>query len=278
VAIQIDDIKIDYITIGEARKLSGLRMVLGAFTIPGPWHEACKGIFYVKGLDYIPVRSANEGASDGQIGMDGSQSELIDWTAQSSAPVVVWNDERPRSQWNDQLYLAERLNPEPSLIPADAEQRIRMFGLANDLLGENGLLFNKRHLMVAGPLESLPADSPDRGFWTFLGAKYRYNADVAAAAASRIAGIVRVMATQLAAQQASGSRYLIGDSLSALDIYWATSCGILQPMPEDLCPMYTDFRGPYGNDDPGITSALSAELLAHRDFIYETHLQLPIVF
>ena len=276
--IAIDDLKVNYVPIREAREMSGLRVVLGAFTIPGPWHEACKGILHVKGLDYVAVRSSNENSSDAQLGMDDSQSELRDWTAQSSAPVIVWNDERPRSQWNDQLFLAERLNPEPPLIPSDPEQRIRMFGLANELLGENGLVFNKRHLMVAGPLDALPEDSPDRAFWQFLGDKYNYNEAVAAAASERIAGIVEVMAAQLATQHRAGSRYLIGDSLSAVDIYWSTCCGILQPMDPERCPMWSDFRGPYGNDQPRIAAALTTELVAHRDFIYETHLQLPIVF
>jgi hypothetical protein len=93
--IQVDDIKINYVTIREARNMPGLRIVLGAFAVPGPWHEACKDIYHVRGLDYTPVRNADEGASDAAIGMGNSQSELIEWTAQSSAPVVVWENERP---------------------------------------------------------------------------------------------------------------------------------------------------------------------------------------
>jgi hypothetical protein len=49
-------------------------------------------------------------------------------------------------------------------------------------------------------------------------------------------------------------------------------------MDPERCPMWSDFRGPYGNDQPRIAAALTTELVAHRDFIYETHLQLPIVF
>ncbi len=278
--IAVDDTKINYIPIREAREMSGLRMVLGDFTIPGPWHEACKGVFYVKGLEYTPVRSTNEGASDVQIGMDGSQSELIDWTGQSSAPVVIWNDERPRSQWNDQLYLAERLNPEPRLIPVDSDDRIRMFGLTNELLGEGGLCFLKRHFMVSVSLESLAEDSPERAFFSFLGSKYGYDENELKAYAARIIDVLESMSAQLAVQQARGNRYLIGDQLSALDIYWATTCGFLDPMPEDRCPMWTDFRQPhfYGGVNSDITNALTNELLAHRDFIYEEHLQLPLVF
>jgi len=280
VTIAVDDTKINYIPIREAREMSGLRMILGDFTIPGPWHEACKGVFYVKGLEYTSVRSTNEGASDVQIGMDGSQSELIDWTGQSSAPVVIWNDERPRAQWNDQLYLAERLNPVPRLIPVDSEDRIRMFGLTNELLGEGGLCFLKRHFMVSVSLESLAEDSPERAFFSFLGNKYDYNENELKAYSVRIIDILESMAAQLAVQQERGNRYLIGDQLSALDIYWATTCGFLDPMPEDRCPMWTDFRRPhfYGSVNSEITNALTNELRAHRDFIYEEHLQLPIVF
>lgn len=277
-AIELDAVKTEYVPIRLAREMPGLRIVLAAFTIPGPWFESCKGIYHVKGLDYTPVRNSDEDASDIQIGMDGSQSELVAWTGQSSAPVVVWNDERPRSLWNDQLYLAERLSPDPPLIPSENEDRVRMFGLANDLLGEDGLVWNKRFMMVDDALRKLPADSDQRPFWIHLGEKYNYSEAAAARAASHIAGIVATIDAQHRAQRAVGHRYLIGDALTALDIYWACVCGILAPMPEDRCPMWNGFRGIYGNDDPGIAKALSDELRAHRDFIYDEHLELPIVF
>jgi glutathione S-transferase len=277
-AIELTDIKLNYVSIAEARKLSGLRIVLGAYAIPGPWREACKGVYWVKGLKYVPVRSGDEGTSDLQVGLGGSQTELIAWTGQASAPVVVWNDERPRANWIDQLNLAERLAPDPPLVPAGIEDRIRMFGMANELLGEHGLVWAKRLLMVDGPLKSLPADDPQRGFWVFLGDKYGYSPAAAAAAATRIAAIVGAFGAQLSAQRAQGRRYLIGDRLSALDIYWATACAILDPLPEDRCPMGTVFRGPYGNSDPAIAAALSPELKRHRDFIYEQHLEYPVVF
>ena len=277
--IEITDTKTEYMTIREAREKQGLRIVLGDFAIPGPWHESCKGICYVKGLEYIPVRSSNEGQSDAMLGMNGSQSELVEWTSQSSAPVMIWNDERPRSLWNDQLFLAERLAPEPSLIPEDASDRNTMFGLANELMGENGLIYSKRHLMTAGPLSTLPANSEERVFWNYLGDKYGYSEDRAAAATSRIKGILEEIGAQLANQKSLGLKYLVGEKLSALDIYWATACGILSPLPEDKCPMATDMRGSaYGNDSPEIASVLTSSLLQHRDFIYEQHLELPIVF
>src|SRR6266849_8868540 len=107
--IGLNSIKLKYVGIEEARSMTGLRLILGAYAVPGPWREACKGIFYVKKIPYVPVASA---------GKDGTDRELYEWTAQRSAPVAIWNDERPRSTWIEQLYLAERLQRFPALIPA----------------------------------------------------------------------------------------------------------------------------------------------------------------
>ena len=81
--IALSDIKLKYATIQEAKSMPGLRLILGANSVPGPWREACKGIFHVKKMFYAPVASA---------GQDGSQRELTELTAQSSAPVALWND------------------------------------------------------------------------------------------------------------------------------------------------------------------------------------------
>ena len=94
VTIAPEDVKLRYVTLAEARTLPGLRLILGARAIPGPWREACKAIFRVKQVSYVPVASR---------GADGSDRELYDWTAQRSAPVAIWNDERPRSTWIEQI-------------------------------------------------------------------------------------------------------------------------------------------------------------------------------
>ena len=132
--------------------------------------------------------------------------------------------------------------------------------------------------MVDVPLKSLAADDPQRALWIFMGEKYGYSPAVAEQAAQRIEAVVTTFAKQLSSQQARGKRYLVGDRLSALDIYWAVCCGILDPMPPDRCPMADSFRGVYGNTDSRIDKALSRELRAHRDFIYDEHLEMPVVF
>lgn len=278
--IELNDTRLRYASIAEARHMPGLRLVLGNYAVPGPWREACKGIFHVKGIAYTPVVTGNAGTSDAAMGMGGTQSELQAWTGQSSQPVAVWNDERPRASWVDQLNLAERLAPSPSLVPADIEQRVRMFGLINEIAGEFGLTWYKRILTIHAQVSQQDAATRGQEFFAFMGNKYGYTTAHAEVAVSRIVAVLTTLDRQLAAQPGSGPRYLIGGALSALDIHWAVACGFLEPLPPELCPMASAFRGPdlYGNSNPAIAAALTPALLAHRDFIYERHLELPIVF
>ena len=96
----------NYVEVEQALEMNGLRVVLSP-GVPGPWSEAAKGILYVKKLPYTKIRQ--------EIG--GENLPLRRWSAQTTAPVFVYENERPRSLWIDQLYLAERLAPDPALIP-----------------------------------------------------------------------------------------------------------------------------------------------------------------
>ncbi len=80
-----------------------------------------------------------------------------------------------------------------------------MFGLCAVVLAEDGLLWNMRIL----------SDGP-------LGRKYGYSDEASAAAPAKIAEVITLIDTRLKQQAERGSKYLVGDSLSAADIYWAT--------------------------------------------------------
>ncbi len=267
--IAVSNVKLKYATIREAKEMPGLRLILGANAVPGPWREACKGIFYLKKVPYTPVAAA---------GQDGSQRELIEWTAQSSAPVAIWNDERPRSTWIEQLYLAERLQPTPALIPSKLEDRAAMFGIANEICGENGLGWSKRLAMIHSTVSNPNTDPRTREFWRRFGGKYLYTEEAAAAAPARMIEILEFLTRRLEQQKAKGSKYFIGDGLTALDIYWAAFAALLRPLPRELCPMASSFREMYTEKNPAVTAAISPSLLEHRDFIYREYLELPIVF
>jgi hypothetical protein len=46
-----------YLSVTEARKLPGLRLVLTA-NMPGPWGEAAKAVLSVRNVTYVPVAQA----------------------------------------------------------------------------------------------------------------------------------------------------------------------------------------------------------------------------
>jgi glutathione S-transferase len=109
-----------------------------------------------------------------------------------------------------------------------------------------------------------------------MGNKYGYAGTAAERAPARIAEILRALAAQLEAQRAEGSRFFIGDRLCALDIYWATFAALIQPLPQELCPMPQPFRQRYTCEDPTVMQAVTPQLLAHRDFVYHEYLELPV--
>jgi glutathione S-transferase len=109
-----------------------------------------------------------------------------------------------------------------------------------------------------------------------FGKKYGYTPESGAAAPARIAQILRLLSSRLEQQRAKGSKFFIGDRLSALDIYWATFAALIQPLSQELCPMPPAFRTMYTNTDPVVQAAVTPLLLEHRDFIYHEYLELPI--
>jgi glutathione S-transferase len=255
---------VEYVEIEKAIKMPGLRVVLPP-EIPGPWGEAIKGVLYVKKIPYIKVRHDLV-----------DHRPLIRWTAQSSTPVLVYNDERPRSVWNDQIHLAERLQPHPPLIPAAIDDRVQMFGLCDLLAGETGFGWTRRLMLVQAMLNDAGADETARKGSLAFGNKYGYSPEAAAAAPARCAELIGILARRLERQQALGSRYLIGERLSAVDIYWAAFAAIVKPLPHELCPMLPRIRKLYDCTDPLVRAATTPQLLAHRDFIYREYLELPV--
>lgn len=254
-----------YIEVEQAIGMSGLRVVLTP-SVPGPWTEAAKGILRVKKIPYVKVRQE----------LMGENLPLLNWTKQATAPVFAYNDERPRSLWNDQLYLAERLQPNPPLIPADIGERMLMFGLSNELCGENGLGWARRLMIIHSSLTDPDASEGSKQGTRFLAGKYGYAPDLAEAAPARVAQILTAFNRQLEAQRNRGSRFLVGDRISALDIYWAAFAALIQPLPDELCRMHPGFRKMYVCTDPAVNAAASPQLLAHRDFIYHEYLELPV--
>jgi glutathione S-transferase len=254
-----------YVEVDQAVGMSGLRVVLSP-GVPGPWSEAAKGILFVKKIPYVKVRQE----------LGGENLPLLRWSAQTTAPVFVYEKERPRSLWSDQLYLAERLGPEPQLIPEVIQDRMLMFGLSNELCGENGFGWSRRLMLLDATLGNPDTPEAARTGAGFLGKKYGYAPTAAQGAPKRVGDILTAFSHQIESQHKRGSRFLVGDRLSALDIYWAAFAALIQPLPDDLCKMSPGFRRMYTCSDPAVMASASPQLLSHRDFIYQEYLELPV--
>ena len=85
-----------------------------------------------------------------------------------------------------------------------------------------------------------------------------------------------MLTAQLQGQKAQGSPYFVGDTLTAIDIYWAAFAALLEPLPDDVCAMPAGLRSQYHVTDENVRVDGDAILLDHRNFIYETTLELPI--
>jgi glutathione S-transferase len=259
----------EYIGVEEARNLPGLRMVLTQ-GVPGPWCEAAKGMFHVKGIPF--ARVAQQGGQP--------NPEVEAWTGQSNAPQAIWEDEPARSGWAEIILLAERLAPDPPLLPRDAAERAALFGLGFLLAGEEGFGWQRRlmllHPILSLPHDALPPDNPVRQTVERLGRRYGYSAEAAQAAPTRAAALLRPLAERLDVQKRAGSPYFFGDALTALDVMWAAFAALVKPLPEEQCRFSPALRAQYTLEDPTVLEAVSPLLLAHRDLVYEKHLGLPL--
>lgn len=247
-----------FVDLETAQAGSGLRLVIAA-GVPSPWSEAAKGIFRVKRIPLVAVR------------LQPIDKETRAWTRSRNAPVAMYDDEPPRTGWAEILELAERLAPSPSLIPAVGGDRVRMFGLAHEVMGEGGLLWSGRLLTIH---EGLTSDGA-RGFSApvagYLAKRYGYAAARVDLAGARINDAWRLLDDALGDQP-----YYFGDTLCALDIYSAAAVNIFAPPPEEQCAMWPPVRAAFESMRSAI-GAVPERILAHRERMYQQHLELPIV-
>jgi glutathione S-transferase len=251
----------EYVSVEDAIARDGLRMMVVS-NVPSPWGEAAKGILHVKRIPWVAVRLAYD------------SEPLKQWAGQRSGPVAVYEKERPRSGWAEILLLAERLAPTPALIPSDAAERALMFGLAHELLGEAGLAWSRRlHLIHVGLQNS--GGFPPR-VAQYLGKKYGYTPEAGATASARVLQLLAMLTARLKAQRARGSRYYLGEQLTALDLYGAAVLALFSPLPHDQCAMDPVTRGAFETLDAATQAALDPVLFEHRDMVYREHLELPL--
>jgi len=252
---------VEFVSVAEARARSGLRVVMVGM-VPSPWGEAAKGILHVEKVPYVAARLSAE------------MPAVVEWTGKDSAPIAVYEDEKPRTGWAEILLLAERLAAQPSLLPPDAEERALVFGLAHEICGEDGLGWARR-------LSGIHAAMNGQGGFPlpvakYLAPKYGYDATAGAGADARVVQLLRMFAQRLRRQRAAGSGYLVGNSLTAADIYLATFVALFAPLPHEQCAIPDEFRAAFETMDAATREAFDSVLVEHRDAIYRGHLELPL--
>ncbi len=255
----------EFISLDEAAAMSTGTRVTFIPGIPALYSEALKNICYVKGVPLVRALHPMMGV-DKETGQD-RQARLFELTSQTSLPTMFHNDERPRNVWTEQLALAEEIGAadSPKLIPDNYGDRATMYGLCAIVLAEDGLIWNMRIL----------GDNP-------LGRKYGYSDAASEAAPGKMAEVVDLIGRRLEAQEKAGSRYLVGDSITAADVYWATmSMRLLVPPPE-IMPITKQNQGMLryfarNASIPEVAEVLSDRIEAHQRYILSTYCETPAV-
>jgi hypothetical protein len=226
---------IRFVDLEEAKSSPGLRMVL-LTSAPSPWTDSVIALTAAKKLDAIAVR------------MQPGVPEIVKWSRVSNAPAVLYNDEIPRSGWAEILTLLERLAP--GHVPPG--HRVELFGLANELLGERGLAWARRGMLVAQGMATEGRSGLPPWAAQFLMARYGHKIDEAPWCRERVTSILYKMGDRL------GARELFYDQLSALDLYCAASINALYPLPDSIRPLPEAARKAFGWCDIEVPPSLLA--------------------
>ena len=250
----------DYVPIEQARGMPVLRV---AFTtgVPGPWGVAARAMLDLKGIDYVAVPQIPGGANE----------ELKAWTGQSSAPVFMYEEDRIRSIWSEKIVLLDQLRADPPLIPRDEDQRIEMFGLCHEICGDDGLGWNLRLLMMSAQRKAQDSE--------FSSIQTKYSSPVEDDhARRRVNAIVDGLGRRLEVQAKRGSRYFVGGTLSAVDIYWAAFSNVFHQMTADQCVMPDYYVALCAAVPSHLDKTPAPILFQHRDHVVNTYFRTPIAF
>ncbi len=90
--------------------------------------------------------------------------------------------------------------------------------------------------------------------------------------------ILELLAEQLHENRRKGSLYLVGDDLTAADIYWASFSNLVAPMRHEHCPMPDAYRAMGEAMRADLGDTLDRILIEHRDAVLDRHVSLPLQF
>ncbi|MDJ0878125.1 MAG: glutathione binding-like protein [Halieaceae bacterium] len=204
----------------------------------------------------------------------GENAILVDWTGQASAPVLAWNREPPRISWLSQLELAERLAPDTPLLGGSPAERAEVVGLCHVIAGYEGIGWHRRTQLTG--LVISRGEAP--AYMQRMADRYDYSETSYASCEERLVEILGWLGDYLAERRANNCNYLVGDSVTAADLYLASFMGMLDPLPENLNPMPEQMRRAYSYRSEALAAALDPLLLSHRDLVVQRHITTPLDF
>lgn len=254
----------DYVHPKDAAEMNGLRLVLTK-DVPAPYSMSARAIFDHHRVDYVAV-AQNGGAAN---------ESLRAWTKHRNAPIALLDNEAPRTGWLDILNLAERLGSGPSLIPQSTVERMNMFAITNELIGENGWIWQLRIIMLGF---GGPQRAAKEALRNPMYADYGYSEQARENATEKVHEILALLTKQLNTQyDQTEHAFVVGNSLSALDIYWVYFSQLLSTLPEEICPTPSYLRKSYDSASTYIGD-YDGVLIDHRDRILHDHLAVPLTF
>lgn len=245
-----------YVSINEAINAGGLRLVL-VQGMPSAWGVAVRAMMAYKALDFT---------LGPQLPMQ-ENPELLAWSGTNSGPVVAYDDEAPINRWDEILHLLERLAPEKPLVPEKATERIQLFGIGHEICGELGFGWNRRLDMMR------PAPGQEA---SDFGKKYGYRDAEGEMANPRVIGFMTELATMLKAQKAKGSNYIVGESVTAVDFYWAAFSNFVVLQSANDIMLDASIRPMFENTPTEVTAAVDPILIEHRDRMMSTYFGVPL--
>ena len=270
------DLPPGWLTIEQARTTPGLR-ITDSPRWAALWAQILRAILHVKKIPYHKVLHPPFRHEDPQ-----AQAELRDWTAQTSVPTMVYGDGTPagdtvRNDWLNQLMLAEQIEPSPSLVPSDGHDRVTMFGLAHEIMSPQGFMWNGR-LVAASLVDQSKLSEKQRNFFgpeKFLGGKYSYNAK-GKEPIDNMRDCLALLDEQLRKNAATGSRFFVGDQLTALDLYWVYASIFARVLSPEEMPVMSVNRALYPPINALLEADVSERLLAHRDYVFTHFCECPM--
>ncbi len=250
---------LEYVSLETLRERRGTRIVTPA-TVASPWSEATKGLFAIAQLP-AAVFARMPGTTEVTAALGG-----ID-----NVPVVLHDDEPPRTNWAGIVGLCARLAPD-ALIPSDPAARAKMMGLIELIAGEGGLGWTSRLAMIHASFDS----QGERGFLLpiakYLAKRYGFSRDLnATTLRDRVRSQFSVLRAEL------HGPYFAGERVSALDVYATCFLIPLATVDDSVCPqMAAPVRKAFAAARDLFAEDVPAELWAHRALMIERHLPLPI--